>query len=711
MINGNTIVNLTDVFAQEYTSKTYTSHTGFTESGWYDGTTSSTLTRYGGHSGNFYSDSVRGTYTDLSFYSISNSTSYNSGTPNFIKKELLYWTSQDYTGNVRGETFYTSVDETYNNAQSWPFTPFTNTTIRSSSIDSTRRTTYNPTNYTATGTTTANFTSYYRDTDTVTTNTNIPIISYGATGTETTSGTYNTTLAITSHSTTSAYKTITDATSLISSTWTSFFTLGQTTVPAYWANYNERLAYILPVSGYPKDVVEWTQAYSDLGTKIDAGASFPAEGANFLTSVYDTQTELKTILKTTTTNTTSYKPASDWITHVATVTYNSSSSSTCPTTYQDSSVDTNGKLLVYSSTKSHTYTDTFTTGSNITATISLTTATISSWHGGFYTIQKSKLGNISFPLSGGSYTISKNGNEISYITTLPASNMSVNSFSTNTLSRLSTSYTSAETVDINYHGGLTSLTSGTGFYSDYQSYLDVGNSTVTQKKYHKSDMLSVGGTTSAVPYTQAFGLAQKYQTEIGVRPSENMAFANGWGAGIAVNSAISFVDFTTVSVYNGIVMFSTITQDLVSASQSLDSISATTWGTTNTTLGTGTNTTATSTTSPSLTSSYTGTVDREIYWVTTYRTNNLTPVDDKASFANNGFANNVSVHLRGIYKLTSFDSTGGDMSTFKSTYNNGTYNLISGHGLVIYPGGSKFLTLGFNSVASTYRGITKFTKT
>jgi hypothetical protein len=715
VINGNTIVNVTDVYPQEYTSSTHTGHTGSTGS-WEDGTTSVSETFYEAGSQQLYSDAVRSTYTASSLVSHSYSTKYNEDTPNYKNLITSRYTSQAYTGNVLGETFYEKVSDIYNNAQTWPFTPYTYTTIVSESIDSTRRTTYLPTTYIGQGTTTMGLTSFYTDTDTVATNGSYPIITTSITGTGTDTGTtfVSSTASKTDLTTSSTRRTITTDTKLTTHTFNSSFTLGQTTISCYWADYNERLAYVLPVSGYPKDFVDWTQAYSDLGTKIDAGASFPAEGANFLTSVYDTQTEILTLLKTTTTNTTSFQDASNWIPYTATVNYRATSSSTRSTTYQDESTDTNGKLLVYSTTKTHTYTDTYHTVSNIPITISLTTATVSSYSVGFYTEKKSKLGDITYSLSGGIYILSKNGEEITYLTTYFGSINSVDSYQLASLARLSTQYTYEEELypPPTYYGGLTSKTSDI-FYSDYQSYLSAADSTVTAKKYYKSDMYSVSHTTSAIPFAQAFGLAQTYQTDAGITPSTDMSYSLGWGLGFSIPANLSFVDFTTSSVYNGGVMLTTTNKELVSASQSLNSVSATTSATSNITLGTGTDTTVTSTTDASLTSSYASSFNTQISWNATHYTNNLILAGEgEASFANNGFNDNVSLHIRGVYNFTSFDSTGGNLSSYRSTYDgNNTISITGGDGLVIYKGGSRLLTLGFSSVASTFRGITNFTKT
>lgn len=714
MINGNTIVNVTDVFPQEYTSSTYTGHTGWTGS-WEDGTTSVSETFFEAGSQQSYSDAVRSTYTASSYISRSYSTKYNEDTPNYVNLITSNYTSQAYTGNVKGETLYGKVSEIYNNAQTWPFTPYTYTTIVSESIDSTRRTTYDPTTYRATGTTTMGLTSYYTDTDTIPTTAEYPIITYGGIGTGTESGFYSTTDSKNDVSTSSTRRTITTDTKLMSSIWDSFFTLGQTTVPCYWADYNERLAYILPVSGYPGDVVEWTQAYSDLGTKIDAGASFPSEGANFLTSVYDTQTEILTLLKTTTTNTTDYQPPSNWIPYTATVKYRATSASERSTTYQDESINTDGQLSVYSATKPHTYTDTYIAESLIPCTIFLTQPTVASYSAGYYTEKKSKLGNITYSKSGGIYILSKNGEEITSLTTYFGSINSVDSFQLAHLIRLSTQYTSAEELypAPKYHGGATSITSHTGVYSDYQSYLSVANSTVTAKKYYKSDMYSVSHTVSAMPFSQVFGLAETYQTGAGITPSTDMSYSLGWGLGFSIPANLSFVDFTTSSVYNGGVMLTTITKELVSASQSLNSVSATTSATSNIILGTGTDTTVTSTTDASLTSSYASSFNTEISWNATHYTNNLNLAGEGvASFANNGFNGNVSLHIRGVYNLTSFDSTGGNSAYWRTTYDgNNTISITGGDGLVIYKGGNQLLTLNHSSIASTFRGITNFTKT
>jgi hypothetical protein len=226
-------------------------------------------------------------------------------------------------------------------------------------------------------------------------------------------------------------------------------------------------------------------------------------------------------------------------------------------------------------------------------------------------------------------------------------------------------------------------------------------------------MLSVGGTTSSIPFTQAFGLAQTYQTAAGITPSGDMSYDNGFGLGFSIPANISFVDFTTSSVYNGGVMLTTATGDLYKASQSIDSVSATTYGTSIKTTGTGTGTGTVSTTDASLTTSYSGLINTEISWDATHYTNNLILAGEgEASFANNGFDGDVDLHIRGVYKITTFDPTGGEIATYKSTYaGDNTISITGGDGLVLYKGGTKLLTLGFSSVASTFRSITKFTKT
>ena len=540
----------------------------------------------------------------------------------------------------------------------------------------------------------------YNDTDTYLQSYEMPIISANA------SGTYSTVSLTSTISTSSSQGTLLSQTLLGTSMQPMTISVGQTIIPAYYAQSNESLYLQIPVTGRPRLTVEFSSAFIPVGGSSYRG--YWLNAPNNATSVLTIPVFSEVTYKSTYTVTTS--PLT------LTLTYIGSTSFLGTTTMQADSTFSDGRLNVTTETIGHTYYSTQTSEATYPKTGTSTATRVGTIIGGFggattpinVFTDYSTMNGTTFNYGGYTFGHGSAGLDVSSATLLNDSSLSYSTLSTASLKKVSQSYsietytnpplglggsTSTQTID----GNSTTVVQAN---STVHALSMLCNSDNYTSVYRRASLYPLSYVTST-QNTMRFGEAITYEGG-NVIPSTDMRYSNGWGIGISVPSALSEVAYVTSSVYNGVVYATTVprsytatTTSSVRASQSINSITVT-YRSTN------------SASEPAIaTSSFSGLFDNILPWGKTYFT------DLGGTFVNNGFLGvpNVTLALRGDMQVTSFNSTGGNTSSWTSAYN-GKITITGGDGYCFYSrtSGSVFALHHF-TVGKQNRGITAFTKT
>lgn len=535
----------------------------------------------------------------------------------------------------------------------------------------------------------------YNDTDTYIETYDLPIISANS------DGTYETVVATNTVSTSSSIGTLFSQTYLGTTLQPMTVSVGQTIIPAYYAQSNETLYLAVPQTGYPRQTANFSDAFIPLGQ-----TSF----RYYFDGQTDNVTSVLTIIRT---SLATYSSTYDVGTSPLTLTVNFVSSASYPgtTTVKSESVMPDGRLDITTATIDHTYFSTVATQSNYAKTGTSTATRVGNlFNQATVNIitDYSTRAFTTFDYGGYTFTHGSVGLDVSSITLLKDSSLSYSTSSTASLKKVSNAYTfqtysqpypakGSSTSEVTIDGNSSSTWEANSTVHRH-SYLNNDNFTSKYRFASLYPLSSISGTQN----TFIFGEAVTYENG-NVIPSTDMAFSSGWGIGVSVPANISELAYTTSSVYDGVVYvttsprtYSATTTNSVKVTQSLDSITVT-YGSTVTT------------TTPNVTSSasYSGSLSNLLTWGKTYFTNL------GGTFVNNGFfgADSITLHLLGNMRVTSFNSTGGDTSSWTSSYD-GAITVTGGDAYCFYKqtSGSVF-ALTHYTVLKNAREIVGFTKT